>query len=481
MLGAGCGRSVRGTATLAVAATLVLGLVACQRDIDPSTSGDASQTSPAAAHVKTITEGGISPSQAAKLTASDGGAYDWFGYAVSVSGDTLVVGAHQATVGGNWHQGAAYIYTCNQGGADAWGQVTKLTASDGAANDGFGYSVSVSGDTLVIGAYGAAVGGHGAQGAAYVFYRNQGGADAWGQVAKLSAADGTPLDLFGWSVSISGDTAVLGAPYADVGSRAAQGVVYVFARHEGGTHAWGQVAKLTAPDGAADDWFGASVSITGDTLVVGAHGAALDDSDDQGTAYVYARDQGGADAWGQVARLTAADGAPLDWFGWSVSISGDTVVVGAPYAAVGGHVAQGAAYVYARNQGGADAWGQVAKLSANDGTAYDFLGISTSLNGSTAIVGAHGAAVGGRDWQGAGYVFYRNQGGADAWGQVARLTVPDGAGRDRFGWSISISGNIVALGAPYADTDGKNAQGATYLFARNQNGADTWVASSNRP
>jgi hypothetical protein len=182
-----------------------------------------------------------------------------------------------------------------------------------------------------------------------------------------------------------------------------------------------------------------------------------------------------------VAKLSTADGAPLDWFGWSVSISGDTVVVGAPYATVGGHAAQGAAYIFARNQGGADAWGQVAKLTANDGTAYDFLGISTSLNGSTAMVGAHGAAVGGRDWQGAGYVFYRNQGGADAWGQVARLTVPDGEGRDRFGWSISISGNIVALGAPYADTDGKNAQGATYLFARNQNGADTWVASSNRP
>jgi hypothetical protein len=339
--------------------------------------------------------------------------------------------------------------------------------------------VSVSGDTLVIGARGAAVVGRGAQGAAYVFYRNRGGADAWGQVTKLSAADGTPLDRFGWSVSISGDTAVLGAPYADLGDHAAQGAAYVFSRHQGGTHAWGQVAKLTAPDGAADNWFGASVSVSGDILVVGAHGAALGGSDDQGAAYVFARDQGGANAWGQIAKLTAADGAPMDWFGWSVSISGDTVVVGAPYAAVGGHVAQGAAYVYARNQGGADAWGQVAKLSATDGAPYDFLGISTSLNGSTAMVGAHAAAVGGRDWRGAVYVFYRNQGGADAWGQVAKLSAPDGAELDRFGWSVSISGDVVAFGAPYADTRGNSAQGAIYLSTRNQNGADTWGASSN--
>jgi hypothetical protein len=239
------------------------------------------------------------------------------------------------------------------------------------------------------------------------------------------------------------------------------------------------VARLTAPDGAAEDWFGASVSVSGDTLVVGAHGTALDGSDGQGAAYVFARDRGGHNAWGQVARLTAADGAPLDWFGWSVSMGEDTVVVGAPYAAVGGHAAQGAAYVFSRNQGRADAWGQVAKLTATDGTAYDFLGISTSVNGGVAMVGAHGAAVGGRDWQGAVYVFYRNQGGADAWGQTTRLTAPSGAGLDRFGWSASISGDIAALGAPYADASGNSAQGATYLFARHQNGTDAWGAMSD--
>jgi hypothetical protein len=355
--------------------------------------------------------------------------------------------------------------------------VTKLTAADGTAEDGFGYSVALSGDTLVIGAHGAAVGGHGAQGAAYVFYRNQGGADAWGQVTKLTAADGTALDWFGWSASISGDALVVGAPYADVGDQGAQGAAYVFARNRGGADAWGQVAKLTATDGTADDWFGASVSVSGDTLVVGAHGAAVGGSDDQGTAYIFARNQGGADAWGQVAKLTAPDGVALDWFGWSVAVSEDTVVVGAPYAAVEGNSAQGAAYVLARNQGGADAWGQVVKLTAAAGGAYDFFGISTAVNYGVAIVGAHGVAVRDQDWQGSAYVFYRNQGGADAWGQVTKLTAPDGAALDRFGWSVSISGNTVALGAPYAVAGGHHAQGMAYLFTRDSGGAEAWAPS----
>ena len=418
-------------------------------------------------------------SQPVRFTGSDGAPFDWFGYSVSVSGNTLVVGAHQAAVGGNWKQGTAYVFSRNQGGSDAWGKVTKLTASDGAADDVFGYDVSVNGDALVIGAHGAAVNSHGARGAAYVFYSNQNGSDAWDQVAKLSAADGTALDRFGWSVSISGDTAVIGAPYADISSQNAQGAAYVFSRDQGGIDAWGQVARLTASDGAADDWFGSSVSVSGDTLIVGAHGAAVIGSDDQGAVYVFERDQGGSGAWGQVAKLTAADGAALDWFGWSVSISGETALVGAPYAAADGNSAQGAAYVFSRDQGGARGWGQVAKLAAADGAAYDFLGISTAISGGVAVVGAHGAAFEGRDWQGAAYAFYRNQDGVDAWGQVARLTAPDGAGRDRFGWSTSISGDIVAFGAPHADSGGNVAQGMTYLFTRNQNGAHAWSTLSN--
>ena len=128
--------------------------------------------------------------QLTKLTAADGAYDDRFGTSVSLSGDTVVVGAHTANVGGNADQGAAYVFYRNQGGPDAWGQVVKLTAVDGAAGDNFGLSVSLSGDTVVVGAFYANVGGNVDQGAAYVFYRDQGGPDAWGQVAKLTAADG---------------------------------------------------------------------------------------------------------------------------------------------------------------------------------------------------------------------------------------------------------------------------------------------------
>jgi hypothetical protein len=152
-------------------------------------------------------------------------------------------------------------------------------------------------------------------------------------------------------------------------------------------------------------------------------------------------------------------------------------VVGAPYAAVGGNRTQGAAYLFYRNQGGADAWGQVAKLTADDGAAYDFFGISTAVNYGVAIVGAHGAAVGGSDDQGTAYVFARNQGGADAWGQAASLNDADGAALDRFGWSVSLSGDIAALGAPYADVGGNHTQGAAYLFTRDPGGAEAWAPS----
>ena len=151
-----------------------------------------------------------------KLLASDAQAGDAFGVGVAVSGDTAVVGANGEDAGA----GAAYVFGRNQGGADNWGQVAKLTASDAGADDHFGVSVAISGDTAVVGAD-LEAGGAGDPltfaGAAYVFGRNQGGADNWGQVAKLTASDAQAVDLFGVSVAVSGDTAVVGARGEDAG------------------------------------------------------------------------------------------------------------------------------------------------------------------------------------------------------------------------------------------------------------------------
>ena len=257
-------------------------------------------------------------------------------------------------------------------------------------------------------------------------------------MAKLTATDGVPGDGFGVSVSMDGDTAVVGAIWVDVGGNIDQGAAYVFYRNQGGPNAWGQVAKLTAADGAAQDYFGQSVSISDDTAVVGALNASVGGNLMQGAAYVFSRDHGGANAWGQVAKLTAADGAANDRFGISVSAGGDTALVGAYWANVGGHIEQGAAYVYYHNQGGADAWGQVAKLTAAGG-AGGIASALVSVSGDRAVVGAGCGAC-------AAYVFYRNQSGADAWGQVAKLTADDGPGGD-FGAAVSVSGDTAVVGA----------------------------------
>ncbi len=402
----------------------------------------------------------LQTSEVAKLLAGDGEAYDSFGYSVAASGDTVVVGAYDDDDNGS-NSGSAYIFRRNQSGGDAWDQVAKLTASDGAADDAFGYSVAISGDTIVVGAYQDDDNGSDS-GSAYVFGRNQGGADAWGQVAKLLASDGADNDYFGRSVAISGDTVVVGANQDD-DNGSDSGSAYVFQRNQGGADAWGQVAKLLASDGADGDRFGASVAISGDTVVAGAY-YDDDNGSNSGSAYVFARNQGGADAWGQVAKLLASDGAIYDYFGRSVAISGDAIAIGAPH-----YDDEGSAYVFGRNQGGADTWGQVAKLTASDGADEDDFGSSVAISGDTIVVGAYQDGDNGSS-SGSAYVFARNEGGADAWGQAAKLLASDGADSDYFGLGITISGNTILVGA-YGDDDSGSSSGSAYVFTRAGN---TW-------
>ncbi|MBI4318624.1 MAG: FG-GAP repeat protein, partial [Chloroflexi bacterium] len=304
-------------------------------------------------------------------------------------------------------------------------QANKLTASDAAANDEFGISVAIDVDTIVVGAYGNAS----YKGAAYVFARNQGGPDNWGQAKKLTASDGAANDWFGISVAIDVDTIVVGA----LRNSSLQGAAYVFARNQGGADNWGQAKKLTASDGAINDSFGVSVAIDRDTIVVGAFGKSIG----LGAAYVFARNQGGPDNWGQAKKLTASDGAAIDRFGVSVAIDVDTIVVGAHTKSS----AQGAAYVFARNQGGADNWGQAKELTASDGAPGDQFGISVAIDVDTIVVGANG-----NSGQGAAYVFARNQGGADNWGQAKKLTASDGAAGNTFGVSVAIDRDTIVVG-----------------------------------
>jgi hypothetical protein len=401
--------------------------------------------------------------QVIKITASDGQIWDHFGGSIAVSGDTLVVGAYE-----NDGKGAAYIFERNAGGIDNWGQVKKITASDGAGDDAFGRSVGISEDTIVVGANGDAANEF-APGAAYIFYRDQGGAGNWGEVKKITASDGEHLDYFGFSVSISGDSVLVGAPYEDEQGQN-KGAAYVFDRDLGGADHWGEVKKIMGSDcvgGGADD-FGWSVSIDEDMLVVGA----AQWGNIVGAAYLFYRHEGGINNWGEVKKLVASDGEPDDCFGWSVSISGDAVVVGANcYWRF--LTATGYATIFHRDEGGAGNWGEVTTITPGDGHAGDEFGCSVAVTGDTVFSGAHLNDENGPE-SGSLYVYSRDQGGAGNWGQVKKIIGRGGAAGDAFGHSASISGDTLVVGAQFDEWGAFTDSGSAYVFYRDEINPDYW-------
>ena len=342
-------------------------------------------------------------------------------------------------------------------------EVKKLLASDGQPSDQFGESVAVSGDTAVVGAF--FEGGAGFEfGAAYVFQRNKGGTENWGEVKKLTASDAGFGDWFGGSVAVSGDIVIVGARREDgAGSLDVSiGAAYVFQRDEGGANNWGEVRKLTASDGEAFDWFGVSVAVSGDNAVVGAFFEdAGSQFDDFGAAYVFRRNEGGAENWGEVKKLTASDAQTADNFGLSVAVSGCIAFVGARHEDAEGANA-GAAYVFQRDAGGVANWGEVKKLTASDAEAGAAFGRVVAVSGDTAVAGAFGES-GEAQSAGAAYVFQRDEGGADSWGEVKKLTASDAEAFDQFGGSVAVSGDTAVVGANSEDAGGKQA-GAAYVF-----------------
>jgi hypothetical protein len=266
-------------------------------------------------------------------------------------------------------------------------------------------------------------------------------------------------------VSIDGATIVAGAPLAD-----GHGVAYVFVDPGGGWEGRPtETAKLEAAEPGFSDFFGYSVAISGDTIVVGAYGVEGRGFDNRGAAYVFEKPPGGsAGHLTESARLTASDAGLGDDFGVSVAISGDTILVGAVQANVGGHNDQGAAYVFVKPGGG---WSghltEAARLTASDGSAGDQFGDSVSIDGDTVVVGAHFHNVGGHgDHQGAAYVFVEPAGGwAGSLTETAELTASDGSSGDQFGHGVTVSGSRLAGGAGYDRVGADRDQGSAYLFS----------------
>ncbi|HUN81536.1 MAG TPA: FG-GAP repeat protein [Phycisphaerae bacterium] len=309
-------------------------------------------------------------SQQAKLIASDGATNDNFGLSVAVSGDTAVVGA--SGLGG----GAAYVYVRS---GVTWTQQAKLTASDAAAGDEFGVSVAIEGNTIVVGAASDDNTGGADAGSAYVFTRS---GTFWAQQAKLTASDGAAGDSFGYSVALSGSSAIVGAGSDDTTAGSNAGSAYVFIRC--GT-VWTEQAKLVASDGAANDAFGVSVAISGDMAIVGASGDDTPAGSDAGSAYVFTRSGG---AWVQQAKLTASDAGAGDQFGISVAIDRDTVIIGAYTDDVPSGSNAGSVYVFTANIDTCSSpWTQQAKLTASDGAAGDEFGYAVAIAHDTAVVG----------------------------------------------------------------------------------------------
>ncbi len=357
-------------------------------------------------------------------------------------GNSVSVSGDYAIVGArfadNGGGGSAYIFFRS---GTTWTQQAMLTASDASQSDIFGQSVSISGDYAIVGAYLDDDDGSNS-GSAYIFFRS---GTTWTQQAKLTASDADIGDQFGYSVSINGDYAIAGA-HVDDDDGAQSGSAYIFFRS--GTN-WTQQAKLTASDAAADDRFGQSVSISGDYAIVGAK-FNDDGGDNSGSAYIFYRS---GESWSQQSKLTALDGGVGDAFGYSVSIAGDYAIVGAYLDEDPGFLT-GSAYIFTRS---GESWSEQSKLTASDGSIH--FGYSVSIAGDHAIVGAEGNDEAGSN-SGSAYIFTRS---GESWSEQSKLTATDGVAEDQFGYSVSINGDHAIVGAMGNDDDGTDS-GSAYVY-----------------
>jgi len=366
-----------------------------------------------------------------KLQSSSGPAYDFFGYSVGISGNTAIIGAFNNSANG-FQAGSSYIYRLN---GSNWDEEATLLAPDGAAEDWFGRSVAISGDTAVIGAMRDDDNGTDS-GSAYIFRFN---GLSWVQEAKLLASDGAQTDYFGNSVAISGDVAVIGTSLSIYNN--SPGSAYIF-RFDGSN--WVEEAKLLASDGAPYDDFGYSVAISGNTAVIGSrlHGS-------NGSAYIFRFD---GTSWFEEAKLLPSDVSSSWQFGRAVSISGNTVAISAI-----GERSTGSVYIFRFN---GISWVEEARLLASDNPwSGNYFGISVGISGDTVVIGAHDDNDNGYD-SGSAYIFRFD---GTNWVQKTKLLASDGTEDDSLGYSIGISGDNVVIAAPFDDDNG-NFSGSAYIF-----------------
>lgn len=385
--------------------------------------------------------------EAIKIQAYDKNTNDYFGWSVAISGNSskILSGSIRDDPKGS-NSGSAYIYTFN----GSWNIDQKITALDGATDDEFGDSVSISDDglTCIIGSF-SNVGGTDA-GGVYV-YERQG--NIWLQVQKLEASDKEASDFFGSNVHISGNglTCIIGAHGEDTNGVDA-GAVYIFENTAG---TWSEVAKLTGSDTQAGDWFGRGVNLSydGSVCIVGAQ-----THNGHGAAYIFENLSG---TWTEKTKLLASDIEADDNFGYLTSISNDglTCIVSALSEDTGG-ASTGAVYIYENLNG---TWIEVQKIQASDKESGDNFGRSIDISGDGLTI-AVGAIFEDANDHGAGYIFEKQD---NTWIQTAKIKASDHQATDYLGISVSLSndGLICVISAPYEDTGGSNA-GAIYVYRK---------------
>ena len=398
------------------------------------------------------TEGWTHMTQTVILSPSDGAADDQFGASVSIDETTIAVGARYDDDNGD-NSGSVYVFNTSTGDWADFVELAKILPSDGEERHYFGNSVAVHNDEIVVGAFGDE------EGSAYVFEMPDTGWAVMNQDAKLTSSDGLVGDFFGYSVAIYDDQILVGASGNDELAEGA-GAGYIFERPANGWANSTETAKLTASDAAANDLFGLSVALTSTAAVIGSY-ADDDNGSNSGSVYVYNRPGTGWINSTQSGKLTASDGTDGDNFGVSVAISMNEVLTGARY--FGNNEVQSGAVYFIERPGGS--WTNTTSEALGFSEPYlsnsnDQFGSAVSIDGDFAVVGAPNASDSLSAW---GSVYVLENTGS-AWEKIARLAPSDSVDFKFFGASVSISGDVIVVGAPGSEQN--SVEGKTYVFER---------------
>lgn len=395
---------------------------------------------------------GQSQTELKKILPIEGSESQFFGRDVKLFEDKLVVGSGFTDIG------AAYVFYQNEGGVENWGQIKKIQSDDISSGDRFGWQVAMEDDMIFV----SAAFQNNFEGAVYIFYKDLGGPDNWGQLLKLTPDSPAPGGQFGSSIAVHNQRLVVGADRVS-GSSSSEGAAYIFEKDAGGADNWGQVKKLTASDAQGSDLFGRGIDIYNNTIVVGAVGDD-DIANESGAAYIFEKDFSGSNNWGEVVKIVDPGGSDFAGLGAfnSVAIYNDILVLGA-YQDDSADAQSGVLRVHSRNQGGNSQWGFVKEITTERG---DRLGYGVDIQRDFIIGGAIDGVftTSPPGYIGGAYVFNRNTGGPDNWGLVTEIVASDPENfSTQHAQYVSLYDDRIVGSAILDDDNGQNS-GSVYVY-----------------